>query len=245
MLQKYVRDAQVFYFILNVYIPLIIIKNFAQKIFMNHISINEIREWDRFYRGNFINCLSGFKSVNLIGTINKDGQPNLAIFSNIIHLGADPALIGFINRPLAASPHTMSNIEATQQYTINHISPLFIAQAHQTSAKYDAGVSEFEAGGLTAVYKNDCKAPFVAESKVQMALELVEIIPIKHNGTFLIIGALKDVFVDKAIIMEDGFLDINKSGSIVSLGLDSYHTCNDGERYEYAKVGTVPTKKIV
>ena len=212
---------------------------------MNHISINEIKEWNRFYRGNFINCLSGFKPVSLIGTVNKNAQPNLAIFSNIIHLGADPALIGFINRPVAASPHTMINIEATQQYTINHISPSFIAQAHQTSAKYNAGANEFEATGLTAVYKNDCKAPFVAESNVQIVLELVEIIPIKHNGTFLVIGALKAVFVDKAIIMEDGFLDINKSGSIVSLGLDSYHTCNDGERYEYAKVGTVPTKKIV
>lgn len=212
---------------------------------MNHISINEIKEWDRFYRGNFINCLSGFKPVSLIGTINKNAQPNLAIFSNIIHLGADPALIGFINRPLAASPHTISNIEATQQYTINHISSSFIAQAHQTSAKYEAGINEFEATGLTAVYKNDFKAPFVAESKVQMSLELVEIIPIKHNGTFLVIGALKDVFVHKEIIMEDGFLDLKKSGTIVSLGIDSYHTCKEGVRYEYAKVGMSPTKKLV
>ena len=212
---------------------------------MNHISINEIKEWNRFYRGNFISCLSGFKPVSLIGTVNQNAQPNLAIFSNIIHLGADPALIGFINRPLAATPDTISNIEATQQYTINHISPAFIAQAHQTSAKYETGVNEFEATGLTAVYKNDFKAPFVAESNVQLALELVEIIPIKHNATFLIVGTLKDVFVDKEIILEDGFIDINKSGSIVSLGLDSYHTCNDGERYEYARVNMFPSKKIV
>ena len=212
---------------------------------MNHISINEIKEWNRFYRGNFINCLSGFKPVSLIGTVNQNAQPNLAIFSNIIHLGADPALIGFINRPLAATPHTISNIEATQQYTINHISSAFIAQAHQTSAKYETGVNEFEATGLTAVYKNDFKAPFVAESNVQFALELVEIIPIKHNATFLVVGTLKDVFVDKEIILEDGFIDINKSGSVVSLGLDSYHTCNDGERYEYARVGMFPAKKII
>ena len=211
---------------------------------MNHISINEIKEWDRFYRGNFINCLSGFKPVSLIGTISENNQPNLAIFSNIIHLGADPALIGFINRPLAATPHTISNIEETQQYTINHISNSFVAQAHQTSAKYDADINEFEATGLTAVYKNNFPAPFVAESKVQMALELVEIMPIKHNGTFLVIGALKDVFVDKEIILEDGFLDIKKSGSVVSLGLDSYHTCNEGERYEYAKVNVEPTRKV-
>ncbi len=210
---------------------------------MNHISINEIKEWDRFYRGNFINCLSGFKPVSLIGTINQNAQPNLAIFSNIVHLGADPALIGFINRPLAAGSHSIGNIQAIQQYTINHISSSFIEKAHQTSAKYIAGVNEFDTTGLTAVFKNNFKAPFVAESKVQMALELVEIIPIKDNGTFLVIGALKDVFVDKKNILADGFLDIKKSGSIVSLGLDSYHTCNDGERYEYAKVDVEPTRK--
>lgn len=203
---------------------------------MNHISINEIQEWERFYRGNFINCLSGFKPVSLIGTINENKQPNLSIFSNIVHLGADPALLGIISRPIAASPHTISNIETTKQFTINHIHKSFIAKAHQTSAKYDKGINEFEATDLTAEYKNNFAAPFVAESNVQIGLELVEIIPITHNNTFMIIGAICDVYLDKKLIAEDGFLDLQKIGSIVSLGLDSYHSILEGERYEYAKV---------
>ena len=105
---------------------------------MQHFTINEIKEWDRFYRANFINSLQGFKPVSLLGTVNENGQPNLAIFSNIVHLGADPALIGFINRPVEAAPHTLHNIEVTGQYTINHIQPSFVAAAHQTSAKYPA-----------------------------------------------------------------------------------------------------------
>ena len=107
---------------------------------MKHISIDVIETWERFYRANFINCLTGFKSANLIGTVNKSGQPNLAVFSSVVHLGSDPALIGFINRPLAAAPHTIQNIEATGVYTINHINPFFVEKAHQTSAKYPVEV---------------------------------------------------------------------------------------------------------
>ncbi len=210
---------------------------------MNHFSINEIKDWDRFYRANFVNCLSGFKPVSLIGTINNEQKPNLAIFSNIFHLGADPTLIGFINRPLAASPHTITNIKTTEQFTINHIQPAFLSKAHQTSAKYETGVSEFEETALKPIYKDNFKAPFVAESNIQLALNLVEIISIKHNGTFIVIGSLKDAYLDKELILDDGFIDIQKSGSIVSLGVDAYYSCEQIGRYEYARINTIPTKK--
>ena len=210
---------------------------------MNHFSINEIKDWDRFYRTNFINCLSGFKPVSLIGTVNKQQQPNLAIFSNIFHLGADPALIGFINRPHVASPHTIANIEETKEFTINHIQSNYVSNAHQTSAKYQAGINEFEETGLKAVYKDNFKAPFVAESNIQLALELVEIISIKCNGTFMVIGSLKHVYLKEELILNDGFIDIQKSGSMVSLGIDAYYTCEQVERYEYARINIEPTKK--
>ncbi len=211
---------------------------------MVHFSNSEIKEWERFYRGNFINCLSGFKLVSLIGTVNGEGLPNLAIFSNIVHIGADPALIGFINRPLDAAPHTLSNIQATGAYTINHINQDFIAQAHQTSAKYATGVDEFGATGLTAVYKNSCKAPFVAESHIQYALQLAEVIPIKQNNTFLVIGEVTDVYLDKEIIQPDGFIALEKAGSIASLGIDGYYAASPIARYAYAKPGKEPTKLI-
>jgi len=204
---------------------------------MQHFSINEIKEWDRFYRGNFINSLSGFKSASLIGTVNKVGRPNLAIFSNILHLGADPALVGFINRPLDASPHTLCNIQVTGAYTLNHICESFVAAAHQTSAKYAAGEDEFTATGLTAEYRGNCKAPFVAESKVQYSLKLVEVIPIQHNNTFLVIGAVQDVYLRKDIVQPDGFIAIDKAGSITSLGIDGYYTATLTARYDYAKPG--------
>ena len=210
---------------------------------MVQFSINDIQLWDRFYRGNFINCLSGFKSASLIGTVNNDGLPNLAIFSNIVHIGADPALIGYVNRPKDAAPHTINNIENTGQYTINHIHPGIVAAAHQTSAKYPLEESEFSATGLTEVYRAGCMAPFVVESKIQYAMELVEIIPIKHNNTFFVIGALQDVYLqDESLVEKDGFINIANAGTITSLGVDAYYTTDKIARYQYAKPDKAATE---
>ena len=209
---------------------------------MRHLTIDNISNWERFYRANFINCLTGFKSANLIGTVNKDGQPNLAVFSSVVHLGSDPALVGFINRPLAAAPHTIQNIKATGIYTINQISPSFVVKAHQTSAKYPEEVNEFEAVGLEPLFINEIIAPFVAESKVKYALKLIEIVPIRHNNTFLVIGAITDVLIEEKIITEDGFLLLDKLESMVSLGLDAYFTTNLIARYGYAKPNSINIK---
>jgi len=181
-----------------------------------------------------VNSLSGFKPVSLIATVNKAGQPNLAIFSNIVHLGADPALIGFINRPKEAAPHTIKNIEETGFYTINHILPAFVEKAHQTSAKYADGVNEFDTVGLTAVHKDGFSVPYVAESRVQMALSLSEIIPLS-NGTFLVVGALEHAYVNEQSVASDGFIELSKEGSIVSSGLDAYYTTKPLQRFTYAK----------
>jgi flavin reductase (DIM6/NTAB) family NADH-FMN oxidoreductase RutF len=202
---------------------------------MHKFTTQDFQSWDRFYRGNFINSLSGYKPAFLVGTINEAGQPNLAIFSNIIHLGADPALIGILNRPREAAPHTLSNIEKTGVYTLNMISKNMIDAAHQTSAKYPADISEFDATGLGPCWREGCNAPFVEESPVQLHLEKVQIIPIEMNGTFFIIGALKSVYIDPNIIQADGFLDLIQEDIICTQGIDGYFLPEKLRRIPYAK----------
>ncbi len=204
---------------------------------MQYFSIDEIKGWDRFYRANFINSLQGFKPVSLLGTLSENGMPNLAIFSNIIHIGADPALIGFINRPVEAAPHTIRNIELTKQFTINHIQASFVAAAHQTSAKYSADQNEFEETGLQTFFLENFKAPFVAESEIKYGLELVEIVPITHNNTFLVIGSITHVLLKEGLVHQDGFIDANRAQTITSLGLDGYYSTEPIARFEYAKPG--------
>jgi flavin reductase (DIM6/NTAB) family NADH-FMN oxidoreductase RutF len=199
-------------------------------------SIADLPSLDRFTRANFINTLSGFKSLSLIGTVNAEGVSNLAVFSNIVHLGADPALIGFVNRPMAAAPHTLSNIQETGFYTVNLVTESMYKQAHQTSAKYPDGVSEFEMTGLTPEFKEGCTAPFVAESPVQYVLKLEQVIPIELNGTYFVIGSLQSAYVTAGIQEEDGFLDLAKAGIITSLGTSGYYKTEKIDNLPYAKV---------
>jgi flavin reductase (DIM6/NTAB) family NADH-FMN oxidoreductase RutF len=206
------------------------------------ISSSTIQSWERFYRANFVNSLTGFKSVSLIGTIDAEQKTNLAIFSSLVHIGSDPALVGFINRPVEAAPHTLSNIRTTGEYTVNQIHPMLIPTAHQTSAKYPAGVSEFDELGLTPEYFQSFRAPFVKESRVKYALALQEIIPITLNNTFLVIGKIEHVLVTDEILTADGFLELDRASTICSNGIDGYYSTQLIDRYRYAKPGIKPER---
>lgn len=186
-------------------------------------------------RAAFMNSLSGFKSASLIGTIDTQNNTNLAIFSSVIHLGSNPALVGFINRPDSVDRHTFENILATNCFTINHINKSIYKQAHQTSARYPKDVSEFDATGLTTEYIKDFKAPFVKESHIKYGLEFIEKHELKINGTILVIGKVIDVILPESCLLSDGAIDIEMAETIAISGLDSYHTTNKVARLSYAK----------
>jgi flavin reductase (DIM6/NTAB) family NADH-FMN oxidoreductase RutF len=182
-----------------------------------------------------INSLSGFKSSNLIGTQDAEGNTNISIVSSVFHLGADPALIGFIIRPDSVPRDTLENIKQTKSFSINHVNREILERAHQTSARYSKDQSEFDACQLSPEYLNGFLAPFVSESKIKIAVELVRVEKIPENGTSLIIGKIVDVYFPADCLEDDGYLDIGKAGTITVSGLDSYHECEDIGRLSYAK----------
>ncbi len=186
-------------------------------------------------RAHLINSVGGFKSVCLIGSADNLGNTNLAIFSSVVHIGANPPLICFIMRPDSAERHTLSNILETGSFTINHINENIYRQAHQTSARYPKNISEFDATGLTGEFKNNFKAPFVKESIIQLAVEFKERIDIAINNTSMVIGEINQLYFPVDCLCEDGYLDIEKAGTISCSGLDSYHTTQRLQRLNYAK----------
>lgn len=195
----------------------------------------ELSGLERRYRANLINSIGGFKSLVLVGTKSREGKENLSLFSSLVHIGADPALCGLIVRPNTEGQNTLGNILRTGVYTINHVHAEFIEKAHQTSAKYPEGVSEFEAVGLTPDYVEGVAAPFVKESIIQFACELVQRIPIELNQTHFIIGKITHVMVPESFVGPDGFIDLESAGTLTCSGLDSYHATKRVIRLPYAK----------
>lgn len=200
-----------------------------------HFNDEAINAMDKRYRANFINSITGFKSANLIGSISESNNENLAIFSSITHIGSNPPLLGFITRPTTVPRHTYTNILQTKTFTVNHINTAIITQAHQTAAAFDESVSEFNATNLQAEYKNNWPAPFVKEAHIKIACEYVNEYNIKENGTILVIGSIKEIFLPSNSLHEDGWINLEAVNGVAINGIDSYAAPTLIERLSYAK----------
>ncbi|MFN7118660.1 MAG: flavin reductase family protein [Saprospiraceae bacterium] len=204
-----------------------------------HLSLDDILSMERFYRQAFINTLSGVRTACLIGTQNKSGVTNLAIFNSVVHLGANPPYLGFILRPTSVERHTYDNIRATGSYTINYAHPAFVQQAHQTSAKYPAGVSEFETCGFTEQFTPNCFAPYVQESLVKIGLQYEEEHFIKASNTILVVGKIMEVLLPENTIAATGHLNFTTLNGLAVSGLDTYYTTEYLTRLTYARVNDI------
>lgn len=208
-----------------------------------HLTLEDINHLEKTHRANLINSVTGVKSANLIGTSSAVGQTNLSIVSSVVHLGSNPPLIGYIQRPRGVERHTFENIMETKKYTINAINSTIVKPAHQTSARFTRNQSEFEETGLSEEWLNDFYAPFVKEANVKMAMELVEVIPISVNDTELVIGKIQEIYFPSAIYKPDGHLAIYEANSVGISGLDTYLKTEKITRLSYAKPNQ-PLKEI-
>jgi flavin reductase (DIM6/NTAB) family NADH-FMN oxidoreductase RutF len=206
------------------------------------LSINKdtIRDYNRIYRLNLINAITGYKPANLIGSKSLSGKSNLAIFSSVVHLGSDPALLAFMLRPQTVPRHTFENIKEIGFYTINHVNANIIEKAHYTSADFDADVSEFEQCHLSEEYLNGFYAPFVAEANIKIAIKFEESIEVKLNNTLMVIGSIEAIHMTDNYINENGQLDLNRADTACISGLDIYHKAQELARFPYARPNELP-----
>jgi flavin reductase (DIM6/NTAB) family NADH-FMN oxidoreductase RutF len=192
---------------------------------------------EKRFRTNLINSIPGYKPLQLLGTLSEAGVTNLSLINSVFHLGANPPLLGLVLRPQREENDTLANIKQTGVYTLNNVLPTWYKQAHQASATYPSGVSEFEACGFEAHYLDGFKAPFVKQSALKMGLNLREIIDMVINGTTIVIGEIVHILADEQLIGNDGFVDHIQAETVTVAGLDSYYIAQPLGRLAYAKPG--------
>lgn len=201
------------------------------------LSHQDLAQLEQAYRRNLINCLSGFKSLCLCGSIDAQGHHNLSLISSVIHVGANPPLLGMLMRPHVVPRHTLENIEHTGVFTLNHVSEEMYERAHQASAKYPREQSEFEAVGLKPETTALSPAPYVAESPLKIGLRFRERHHILANATIFIVGEIQELHLPQAALGDDGYLDLAEVGSLTANGLDGYYRGQRVARLSYAKPG--------
>ena len=201
---------------------------------MKYFDRETIETLPKQYRTNLINSLPGVRQASMIGTINLETKvTNLAIFSSVFHVGANPPMMGFVMRPFVdESRHTYANIKQNGYFTINHVGIEDLNKAHQTSARYDGNQSEFDFCGFQQEFSENFPAPFIKDSSVQIGLKFIE----EHiliNRCIIIIGEVIELNINESIISPDG----NIIHQTLTVGnLDTYYEVNTIATLPYAKV---------
>lgn len=208
---------------------------------MTFFSEEDILQMPKVKRLNIINSITGIKPANLISTIDERNRHNLAIFSSVVHLGSNPALIGFILRPQEKiRRHTYENILENGYYTINHLPNHKTLEGHYTSAKFDKETSEYDVCHFTPEFQHEFPVPYVKESFLKMGLKHVESIPIKYNGTVMIVGKILQVYVAKSSLSEEGYINLEEAKSVGISGLNTYYDLKKIDSYPYARPHELP-----
>ncbi|MEZ7916080.1 MAG: flavin reductase [Polaribacter sp.] len=189
---------------------------------MAFFNFDDIQNLEKIYKINLINSCSGFKSANLLGSVSEEGISNVAVFSSVTHLGSKPPTLGFILRPTTVPRDTYKNIKDSGIFTINHIHQDIIEDAHHTSAKYPKEVSEFDMTGLEEEFKGNFKAPFVKGAPVQMSMKFIEEVYVPSNDVMLIVSQIQELYIDDALLQEDGLINLSKGNVAAINGLDTY-----------------------
>lgn len=189
---------------------------------MAFFNFEDIQNLEKIFKINLINSCSGFKSANLLGSVSESGISNVAVFSSVTHLGSKPPTLGFILRPTTVPRDTYKNIKDSGVFTINHIHQDIIEDAHHTSAKYPKDVSEFDMTGLEEEFKGNFKAPFVKGAPVQMSMKFVEEVYVPSNDVMLIVSQIQELYIDDALLQEDGLINLSKGNVAAINGLDTY-----------------------
>ena len=204
----------------------------------------EFSKFNKIPRLNLINSCTGYKSANLIATKSADGISNVAVFSSVTHLGSDPALLGFIMRPNTVPRDTYTNLKEIGFFTVNAITEEMIGDAHQSSAAYNASVSEFEMTNLDEEYLDEIEVPFVKGSPVRLLCRYVNEYPMTENNTIHIIASIEAIYYDDLLERDDKWLQLDKAKVMTINGVDGYALPQLSKRFEYARVNQEVKEKL-
>jgi flavin reductase (DIM6/NTAB) family NADH-FMN oxidoreductase RutF len=145
---------------------------------------------------------------------------NLAPFSYFNAVASEPALVAIAISDRPDDPKdTLRNIRETREFVVNVVSePLLDAMVH-TAGEWPRATSEFGPSGLTQAPSERVRAPYVAESPLQLECTLYREVAL--GNSFLVVGEaiLARVRDD---VMVDGRVDPAKLAPVGRLGGELY-----------------------
>ncbi|KAJ5298059.1 hypothetical protein PENANT_c039G03995 [Penicillium antarcticum] len=167
------------------------------------------------------------RPIGWISTQNKQGQANLAPYSQFNNLTFDPPYVMFSSNQTVEGTRkdTVINAEQTGQFVWN-LATWDLREAVNISAEQvPYGVDEFERAKVTKEQATLMDVPMVQESPVKFECEYHSTVRLPGNppmGTVdVVIGRVIAVHI-KDEVLTDGILDIKKTQPIARCGYYQY-----------------------
>lgn len=135
---------------------------------------------------------------------NDGGNFNLAPFSYFNAVSSDPPLImlSIGKKPGGELKDTRANIMARKHCVVHIAHREMVEQVTQSSASFDAGISEVEELGLSLLPFAGSALPRLADCRLAMACELYRIEDITDSQA-LLLAQVKSIYVDDKAIIKD------------------------------------------
>ncbi|MFC7449201.1 flavin reductase family protein [Rhodococcus daqingensis] len=153
------------------------------------------------------------RPIAWVSTRAADGTPNLAPYSFFTVASTNPPVVQFTS---VTRKDSLRNIEATGEFVVNLAPAALVDQVNASSAGFDAGVSEFDAVGVTAEPGERVSVPRVAESPIAIECGLHRVIEV--GDSFVVMGSVRAISVRTEALAEDGLPDFGAIAPMSRLG---------------------------
>ncbi len=187
------------------------------------------------------------RPIAFVSTLSADGVGNLAPFSFFAMGGQNPQGVAIC--PTAdrhGNPkHTLLNIRATGEFTINIVSREMAERVNQASAPYPPEVNEFDVTGFTQAASRVVKPPRVAEAPAALECRVFRIVPQGEgplHGTW-VLGEVLHVWVRDDVLDADGRPDTAKVHPAARMGRDEWAEVTPAVTFRLARPESVPPRQ--
>ena len=163
------------------------------------------------------------RPIAFVGSLDKDGNANLAPFSFFNAFGVNPPVICFspaFSGKTGKPKDTLLNILETKECTVSIISFDMIHQASLASAPFEKGVDEFTKAGFTKLPSMKVQAPGVAESPFVMEAKLLHHIDFggKPGSANMLVCEILMIRIREDVLNDRGSVDLRRIDQVARMG---------------------------
>jgi flavin reductase (DIM6/NTAB) family NADH-FMN oxidoreductase RutF len=166
---------------------------------------------------NPFNAIVTPRPIGWISTRGAKGD-NLAPYSFFNAVAYVPPQVMFTSTGVKDS---LRNIQETGVFAVNVVSVEMLHQMNTTSASLPHGVDEFTKAGLERAECTTIPCPRVAHAPATLECRMTQIVPLKGQDNYLILGEVTGVHMRDDCVV-DGRFDVTRFSPLARLGYKDY-----------------------